>query len=293
MTTLKTALIQQSCEVNPDNNLASSIVKIREAATQGVQLVVLQELHRSLYFCQQEDVDTFNLAETIPGPTTKTLGTLADELGIVIVASLFEKRAAGIYHNTAVVFDTDGSIAGQYRKMHIPDDPGFYEKFYFTPGDQGFTPISTSLGKLGVLICWDQWFPEAARLMAMAGAEILIYPTAIGWDLSDTKEEQARQRDAWITVQRGHAIANGIPVIAVNRVGFECDPSGDGGIQFWGSSFAVGPQGEFLLEASVDNAAVAIVELDLGRSEDVRRIWPFYRDRRVDAYGDMHKIYCD
>lgn len=293
MTTLKTALIQQTCEANPENNLSSSIEKIREAATQGAQLVVLQELHRSLYFCQQEDIETFNLAETIPGPTTKTLGELSGELGIVIIASLFEKRAAGIYHNTAVVFDTDGSIAGQYRKMHIPDDPGFYEKFYFTPGDQGFTPITTSLGKLGVLICWDQWFPEAARLMAMAGAEILIYPTAIGWDLNDSKEEQARQRDAWITVQRGHAIANGIPVVTVNRVGFEGDPAVAGGIQFWGSSFAVGPQGEFLLEASVDEAETRIVELDLGRSEDVRRIWPFYRDRRVDAYKDITKIYCD
>lgn len=293
MTTLKTALIQQSCEANPDNNLASTLVKIHEAATQGAQLVVLQELHRSLYFCQQEDVGAFNLSESIPGPTTDTISKLAGELSIVIIASLFEKRAAGIYHNTAVVFDTDGSIAGQYRKMHIPDDPGFYEKFYFTPGDQGFKPITTSLGKLGVLICWDQWFPEAARLMAMAGADILIYPTAIGWDLNDSKEEQARQRDAWITVQRGHAIANGIPVVAVNRIGFEGDPAGDGGIQFWGSSFAVGSQGEFLLEASEEDAEVAIVELDLGRSEDVRRIWPFYRDRRVDAYEDITMIYCD
>lgn len=293
MTTLKAALIQQICEANTENNLASSIVKIREAATQGAQLIILQELHKSLYFCQEEDVDAFNLAETIPGPTTNTLGKLAGDLGIVIVASLFEKRAAGIFHNTAVVFDTDGSIAGQYRKMHIPDDPGFYEKFYFTPGDQGFIPISTSLGKLGVLICWDQWFPEAARLMAMAGADILIYPTAIGWDLRDCKEEQARQRDAWITVQRGHAISNGIPVISVNRVGFENNPTGDGGIHFWGSSFAVGVQGEFLHEASQDEAETALVEIDLARSESLRRIWPFFRDRRIDAYSDITKVYCD
>ncbi len=293
MTILKASLIQQSCEANTENNLASSIVKIREAATQGAQLIILQELHRSLYFCQQEDVDAFNLAETIPGPTTNTLGKLAGDLGIVIIASLFEKRAAGIFHNTAVVFDTDGSIAGQYRKMHIPDDPGFYEKFYFTPGDQGFIPISTSLGNLGVLICWDQWFPEAARLMAMAGADILIYPTAIGWDLRDCKEEQARQRDAWITVQRGHAISNGIPVISVNRVGFENNPTGDGGIHFWGSSFAVGAQGEFLHEASQDEAETALVEIDLARSESLRRIWPFFRDRRIDAYSDITKVYCD
>ena len=291
---LSVALVQQSNSDNAEHNIEKSIAGIRDAASQGAQLVVLQELHRSLYFCQTEDVDVFDLAETIPGPSSNTLGELAKELGIVIVASLFEKRATGLYHNTAVVLEKDGSIAGKYRKMHIPDDPGFYEKFYFTPGDLGFEPIQTSVGKLGVLVCWDQWFPEAARLMAMAGAEILIYPTAIGWDPRDDKDEQTRQKDAWVISQRAHAVANGVPVISCNRVGHESDPSGQSdGIQFWGNSFIAGPQGEMLAEADNQNEQILMVKLDQKRSENVRRIWPYLRDRRIDHYQDLTKIYRD
>ena len=291
---LTVALVQQSNNDNADENMAKSIKAIREAAQKGAQLVVLQELHRSLYFCQTEDVDVFDLAETIPGPSSNTLGELAKELNIVIVASLFEKRATGLYHNTAVVLEKDGSIAGKYRKMHIPDDPGFYEKFYFTPGDLGFEPIQTSVGKLGVLVCWDQWFPEAARLMAMAGAELLIYPTAIGWDPNDDKDEQTRQKDAWVISQRAHAVANGVPVISCNRVGHESDPSGhSSGIQFWGNSFIAGPQGEFLAQANNIDEQILVVEVDQKRSENVRRIWPFLRDRRIDHYSDLTKIYRD
>ena len=291
---LTVALVQQSNNHNADENMAKSIKAIREAAQKGAQLVVLQELHRSLYFCQTEDVDVFDLAETIPGPSSNTLGELAKELNIVIVASLFEKRATGLYHNTAVVLEKDGSIAGKYRKMHIPDDPGFYEKFYFTPGDLGFEPIQTSVGKLGVLVCWDQWFPEAARLMAMAGAELLIYPTAIGWDPNDDKDEQTRQKDAWVVSQRAHAVANGVPVISCNRVGHERDPSGhSSGIQFWGNSFIAGPQGEFLAQANHIDEQILVVEVDQKRSENVRRIWPFLRDRRIDHYSDLTKIYRD
>lgn len=291
---LSVALVQQSNSDNAEHNIEKSIAGIRDAASQGAQLVVLQELHRSLYFCQTEDVDVFDLAETIPGPSSNTLGEFAKELGIVIVASLFEKRATGLYHNTAVVLEKDGSIAGKYRKMHIPDDPGFYEKFYFTPGDLGFEPIQTSVGKLGVLVCWDQWFPEAARLMAMAGAELLIYPTAIGWDPRDDKDEQTRQKDAWVISQRAHAVANGVPVISCNRVGLERDPSGQSdGIQFWGNSFIAGPQGEILAEADNQSEQILMVELDQKRSENVRRIWPYLRDRRIDHYQDLTKIYRD
>ena len=291
---LTVALVQQSNNDNADENMAKSIKAIREAAQKGAQLVVLQELHRSLYFCQTEDVDVFDLAETIPGPSSNILGELAKELNIVIVASLFEKRATGLYHNTAVVLEKDGSIAGKYRKMHIPDDPGFYEKFYFTPGDLGFEPIQTSVGKLGVLVCWDQWFPEAARLMAMAGAELLIYPTAIGWDPNDDQNEQTRQKDAWVISQRAHAVANGVPVISCNRVGHESDPSGhSSGIQFWGNSFIAGPQGEFLAQANNIDEQILVVEVDQKRSENVRRIWPFLRDRRIDHYSDLTKIYRD
>ncbi|MCF2914655.1 carbon-nitrogen hydrolase [Pseudoalteromonas sp. Cn5-37] len=293
-THLKVALVQQSNTDNAQDNMAKSIAGIRDAASQGAKLIVLQELHRSLYFCQTEDVDVFDLAETIPGPSTDTLGALAKELNVVIVSSLFEKRATGLYHNTAVVLETDGSIAGKYRKMHIPDDPGFYEKFYFTPGDLGFEPIQTSVGKLGVLVCWDQWFPEAARLMAMAGAEILIYPTAIGWDPRDEKDEQTRQKDAWVISQRAHAVANGVPVISCNRVGHESDPSGQSeGIQFWGNSFIAGPQGEILAEANNSDEQILVVELDQARSENIRRIWPYLRDRRIDHYQDLTKIYRD
>ncbi|KAF7780844.1 N-carbamoylputrescine amidase [Pseudoalteromonas marina] len=291
---LTVALVQQSNNDNADENMAKSIKAIREAAQKGAQLVVLQELHRSLYFCQTEDVDVFDLAETIPGPSSNTLGELAKELNIVVVASLFEKRATGLYHNTAVVLEKDGSIAGKYRKMHIPDDPGFYEKFYFTPGDLGFEPIQTSVGKLGVLVCWDQWFPEAARLMAMAGAELLIYPTAIGWDPNDDQNEQTRQKDAWVISQRAHAVANGVPVISCNRVGHESDPSGhSSGIQFWGNSFIAGPQGEILAQANNIDEQILVVEVDQKRSENVRRIWPFLRDRRIDHYSDLTKIYRD
>ncbi|MBO7924886.1 carbon-nitrogen hydrolase [Pseudoalteromonas sp. K222D] len=291
---LTVALVQQSNSDNAEQNMAKSIAAIREAANKGAKLVVLQELHRSLYFCQTEDVDVFDLAETIPGPSTHTLGELAKELSIVIVASLFEKRATGLYHNTAVVLENDGSIAGKYRKMHIPDDPGFYEKFYFTPGDLGFEPIQTSVGKLGILVCWDQWFPEAARLMAMAGAELLIYPTAIGWDPRDDSDEQTRQKDAWVISQRAHAIANGVPVISCNRVGVEQDPSEQSeGIQFWGNSFIAGPQGELLAEANNTDEQILVIELDQQRSENVRRIWPYLRDRRIDHYQDLTKIYRD
>jgi N-carbamoylputrescine amidase len=266
---------------------------IRKATASGAELVVLQELHTSTYFCQVESPALFDLAEPIPGPSTEILGKVAAELGVVIVASLFERRAAGLYHNTAVVFEKDGSIAGIYRKMHIPDDPGFYEKFYFTPGDLGFRPIKTSVGALGVMVCWDQWYPEAARMMALAGAELLIYPTAIGWDREDTEEERLRQYDAWVTVQRGHSVANGLPLLAVNRVGFEASPDSypERGIQFWGGSFASGPQGEILAEASQENEEILEVEIDLAKCERVRRIWPFLRDRRIDEYGDLLKRY--
>ncbi len=294
MKMLKAALIQQRCSSNRDGNLAKTEQMIRQAAASGAELIVLQELHTSTYFCQVESPPLFDLAEPIPGPSTDTLGKLAGELGVVIVSSLFERRAAGLYHNTAVVLEKDGSIAGMYRKMHIPDDPGFYEKFYFTPGDLGFNPIKTSVGTLGVLVCWDQWYPEAARMMALAGADLLIYPTAIGWDRNDTDEEQQRQYDAWVTVQRGHAIANGLPLLAVNRVGFECSPDlPDVGIQFWGGSFAAGPQGEILAEASHDTEDIIVIDIDCARSEQVRRIWPFLRDRRIDEYGDILKRYRD
>ena len=292
MSLLNIGLVQHRCSSDVDANLQRSMAGIREAAEGGADLVVLQELHRGLYFCQQEDVNAFDLAETIPGPSSDTLAALAHELGIVIVASLFEKRAPGLYHNTAVVLERDGSIAGIYRKMHIPDDPGYYEKFYFTPGDLGFEPIKTSLGCLGVLVCWDQWFPEAARLMAMAGAELLIYPTAIGWCLEDETEEQQRQREAWITIQRSHAVANGVPVVSVNRVGHEADPGGGSGIQFWGTSFVAGPQGEVLAQTGADEE-VRIVAVDMQRSEGVRRIWPYLRDRRIDHYQDLLTLYRD
>lgn len=292
--TLKVALVQQSCTAQRDENLTRTIAGIREAARQGARLVLLQELHTSLYFCQSEDTAQFDLAETIPGPSTTVLGDLAKELQIVIVASLFERRASGLYHNTAAVLDSDGSLAGIYRKMHIPDDPGFYEKFYFTPGDLGFQPINTSLGKLGVLVCWDQWFPEAARLMTMAGADLLLYPTAIGWDPADSQNEQQRQTEAWITVQRAHAVANGVPVLVCNRTGFEAaQDNPEQGIQFWGNSFVCGPQGEFLAQAPRDKETVLVIDLDLTRVEKVRRIWPYLRDRRIDAYTDITKRYRD
>lgn len=294
MSSLSIALIQQTCSLDTRATLTASCDKIRQAAQQGARLVTLQELHCGPYFCQTEDTAQFDRAESIPGPTTTLLGDLARELDIVLVASLFERRAAGLYHNTAVVFETDGTIAGTYRKMHIPDDPGFYEKFYFTPGDLGFSPIRTSLGNLGVLVCWDQWYPEAARLMALAGADLLIYPTAIGWDPNDSVEEQQRQTMAWETVQRGHAVANGLPVLVINRVGFEPSPDpAASGIRFWGNSFVAGPQGEILAHASSDREEILSLELDLARSEQVRRIWPFLRDRRIDAYGDMLKRFRD
>jgi N-carbamoylputrescine amidase len=290
---LTIALVQQSCDENRDVNLAKSIESIRSASAMGAKLVVLQELHAGLYFCQCEDPAYFDQAEAIPGPTTDIFSSIAKEFAVVIVTSLFERRAPGLYHNTAVVFDSDGSIAGKYRKMHIPDDPAFYEKFYFTPGDLGFSPIQTSLGTLGVLVCWDQWYPEAARLMALAGAELLIYPTAIGWDPNDADEEKIRQKDAWMTIQRAHAVANGIPVVSVNRTGFEPDPAGLGaGIDFWGGSFVAGPQGELLAQAGADEE-VLIVEINRDRSETVRRIWPFLRDRRIDAYEDLLRRYRD
>ena len=292
--TLKTALLQETDRGSTEANLAAIEQGLREAAASKARLVLLQELHNGPYFCQSEDLDAFERAEPIPGPSSDRIGALAAELGLVVVASLFERRAAGLYHNTAVVFDGDAGMVGRYRKMHIPDDPGFYEKFYFTPGDLGFTPVDTSVGRLGVLVCWDQWYPEAARLMALAGAELLLYPTAIGWDPADAEEEKQRQREAWTTVQRGHAVANGLPLLACNRSGFEPDPSGQGrGIQFWGSSFAAGPQGEFLARAGVDGRELLMVDIDLARSEQVRRIWPFLRDRRIDAYADLDKRYRD
>jgi len=287
---MKIALIQQSNSVNRDANITKLAQNIRNVGAQGAELIVLQELHNGLYFCQTEDTEVFEQAETIPGPSTEFFGKLAKELGVVIVLSLFEKRAAGLYHNTAVVLEKDGTIAGKYRKMHIPDDPAYYEKFYFTPGDLGFESIQTSIGKLGVLVCWDQWYPEAARLMAMAGAELLIYPTAIGWEITDTEDEMQRQTNAWITVQRGHAVANGLHVLSCNRTGFEIDPSGvTNGIQFWGNSFVAGPQGEILIQAANDKEENLIIDIDLARSEAVRRIWPFFRDRRIDAFGDLTK----
>ncbi len=292
--TLKIALVQRSCMNDQAANLDANLDAIKQAAANGAKLVLLQELHNSHYFCQTEDTSNFDLAETIPGPSTDTLAACARENGVVIVASLFEKRATGLYHNTAVVFEQDGSIAGRYRKMHIPDDPGFHEKFYFTPGDLGFNPIDTSVGCLGVLICWDQWYPEAARLMALAGAELLLYPTAIGWDPRDDQAEQQRQRDAWTTIQRSHAIANGIPVLSCNRTGHEPDPSHQSrGIQFWGSSFVAGSHGELLAEASEDQAGILYADIDMGRSEQIRRIWPYLRDRRIDAYTDLNLRYRD
>ena len=290
---LRAGLVQQACGEDREKNLRKSEAGIRDAASRGAQLVVLQELHCGPYFCQHESTELFALAESIPGPSTEFLGKLAKELNIVIVGSLFERRAAGLYHNTAVVLERDGSLAGKYRKMHIPDDPGYYEKFYFTPGDLGFTPIQTSVGKLGVLVCWDQWYPEAARLMALAGADLLIYPTAIGWNPADPADEQQRQRDAWITVQRAHAVANGLPVLVANRVGHEPDPSGQTkGSNFWGHSFVAGPQGEYLAHAG-EEPEVLVTDVDLARSENVRRWWPFLRDRRVDAYQDLSKRFRD
>ncbi len=285
---MKTGLIQQANTCDMADNVRRLKDSIRRCAEMGAELVVMQELHNGLYFCQTEDVQRFDEAETIPGPSTATFGALAKELGVVLVLSLFEKRAPGLYHNTAVVLEKDGTIAGTYRKMHIPDDPAYYEKFYFTPGDLGFTPIKTSVGRLGVLVCWDQWYPEAARLMAMKGADMLVYPTAIGWESSDTEDEKMRQKDAWQTVQRAHAVANGIPVVTVNRTGHEADPSGQtAGIRFWGGSFVAGPQGELLAELPADREEVRVVEIDMARSEEVRRWWPFFRDRRTDAFGGL------
>ena len=285
---MKVGLVQQANTADRSANIEKLQRHIRQAAAEGAELVVLQELHNGLYFCQTEDTNLFDQAEPIPGPSTELFGALAKELGIVLVLSLFERRAPGLYHNTAVVLERDGSIAGKYRKMHIPDDPAYYEKFYFTPGDLGFEPIDTSVGRLGVLVCWDQWYPEAARLMAMRGAELLIYPTAIGWESSDTEEEKARQLGAWVTVQRGHAVANGLPVISVNRTGHEPDPSGQtNGIQFWGNSFVAGPQGELITTLPNDEETVRVVEVDKLRSEQVRRWWPFFRDRRIDAFEGL------
>lgn len=289
---LPVALIQDRNQGGAEENLAHIESKVAEAAGNGAKLILLQELHNGPYFCQHEDVAEFDLAEPIPGPSTERLSKLAKQHGVVLVSSLFEKRAAGLYHNTAVVYDADGSIAGKYRKMHIPDDPGFYEKFYFTPGDLGFEPIDTSVGRLGVLVCWDQWYPEGARLMALAGAELLLYPTAIGWDPSDSDDEKDRQRDAWILSHRGHAVANGLPVLSCNRVGHETSPLGATGIDFWGHSHVLGPQGEFLAQAGTD-PTILYAEVDMLRSEHVRRIWPFLRDRRIDAYQDLLKRYRD
>lgn len=292
--TIRTGIIQQSCSADVRENQIMLAARITECVARGAQLVVLQELHDSLYFCQTENVDLFDLAVEIPGETTRFYADIARRHGIVLVTSLFERRAPGLYHNTAVVFEKDGSIAGKYRKMHIPDDPAYYEKFYFTPGDLGFHPVNTSVGRLGVLVCWDQWYPEAARMMALAGAEILIYPTAIGWESSDTDDEKQRQLEAWVTVQRGHAVANGLPVVAVNRTGHEPDPSGQtNGIQFWGNSFICGPQGEFLTRASADRQEIIVHDISLSRSEQVRRWWPFLRDRRIECYGDLTKRYRD
>ncbi len=290
---MKIALIQHSVRANKESTIEATAAMVKEAASQGAELVVLQELHQTPYFCQYEDTDLFNLAESYKEDVAYW-AQVAKENGVVLVASLFEKRAPGLYHNSAVVFEKDGSIAGKYRKMHIPDDPGFYEKFYFTPGDLGFEPVDTSVGKLGVLVCWDQWYPEAARLMALKGAEMLIYPTAIGWFDKDDEDEKRRQKDAWTTVQRGHAVANGLPLVAVNRVGFEKDESGVlDGIRFWGSSFVCGPQGEMLAEAPSDKEVTLICDIDLARSEEVRRWWPFLRDRRIDAYGGLLKRFID
>ena len=291
---MKTALIQQHNTADSKANITRLSDSIRACAAEGAELVVLQELHNGLYFCQTEDTETFRLAEPIPGPSTEHFGEVARACDVVLVLSLFERRAPGLYHNTAVVIERDGRIAGRYRKMHIPDDPAYYEKFYFTPGDLDFRPIPTSVGRLGVLVCWDQWYPEAARLMALRGADLLIYPTAIGWDSADTPDEQRRQLDAWRTVQRGHAIANGLPVVTVNRVGHEPDPSGQtAGIQFWGNSFACGPQGELLSELPTDAEAIRIVDIDLRRSEHVRRWWPFLRDRRIDAFAPLTRRFID
>ena len=292
MNTLTIGLLQQRKTAGKEDNLRRMAEAIDDLAARGAQLIVLQELHNTPYFCQVEDVNNFDLAEPIPGPSTQFFGEIARRLNVVIVTSLFERRAAGLYHNTAVVMERDGSIAGTYRKMHIPDDPAYYEKFYFTPGDMGFRPIDTSVGRLGVMVCWDQWYPEAARLMALHGADLLIYPTAIGYESSDTPEEQQRQREAWTTVQRGHAVANGLPVVAANRVGHEPDPSGQtNGIQFWGSSFVAGPQGEIIFRASDSEEEAAIINIDISHSEQVRRWWPFLRDRRIDEYGDIIKRY--
>lgn len=294
MSQLRIGILQQKKTADIIENMKAIKENVTDLARRGAELIILSELHNSLYFCQVEDVNNFDLAETIPGPSTDFFGELARRLGVVMVISLFEKRAAGLYHNTAVVIEKDGTIAGKYRKMHIPDDPAYYEKFYFTPGDLGFHPIQTSVGKLGVLVCWDQWYPEAARLMALQGADLLIYPTAIGYETSDTPEEQQRQRTAWTTVQRGHAVANGLPVVTVNRVGFEPDPSGQTkGIQFWGSSFVAGPQGELFYQASDDDEESLVLDIDLGHSEQVRRWWPFLRDRRIDEYGDITKRFID
>ncbi|MBP5479374.1 MAG: carbon-nitrogen hydrolase [Bacteroidaceae bacterium] len=291
---MKVGIIQQSCSGDVNANKEKLANNIRKVAKEGAELVVLQELHNSLYFCQTENTQLFDLAEPIPGPSTEFYGAIAKECGVVLVTSLFERRAAGLYHNTAVVFEKDGTIAGKYRKMHIPDDPAYYEKFYFTPGDMGFRPIQTSVGKLGVQVCWDQWYPEGARLMALQGAELLIYPTAIGYESSDTEDEQERQREAWTTVQRGHAVANGIPVIAVNRTGHEPDPSGQtNGIQFWGSSFVAGPQGELLYRAPKDEETNQVIDIDMKRSENVRRWWPFLRDRRIEEFGGLTKRFID
>ena len=294
MKELKIGILQQHNVADRKVNMMRLAEGVVDLAKRGAQLVVLQELHNSLYFCQTEDVDNFDLAETIPGPSTNFFGELAKQCGVVIVTSLFERRAPGLYHNTAVVIEKDGTIAGKYRKMHIPDDPAYYEKFYFTPGDMGFAPINTSVGRLGVQVCWDQWYPEGARLMALAGAEILIYPTAIGYAATDSAEEQQRQREAWITVQRGHAVANGLPVVAVNRVGYEPDPSKlTDGIQFWGSSFVAGPQGELYYCASDNDEESVVINIDIDHSEDVRRWWPFLRDRRIEKYGDILKRFRD
>lgn len=292
--TIKVAAVQMACSADRVENLRRIDAQLEKAAGAGVQLVLLQELHNSLYFCQTENTENFDLAEPVPGPTTDYLAKRARELELVIVASLFERRAAGLYHNTAVVLDSDGSLAGQYRKMHIPDDPGYHEKFYFTPGDLGFHPVDTRLGKLGVLVCWDQWYPEAARLMALEGADVLLYPTAIGWDAADDDAEQQRQLDAWITVQRAHAVTNGLPVIVCNRTGHEADPDGrTTGIQFWGNSFMAGPQGELLARASAQDDTLLIADINLQRSEQVRRIWPFLRDRRIDSYDDLTRRFRD
>jgi N-carbamoylputrescine amidase len=292
-TTFTVCAIQQACNQDRKTNFDFSVAQIHEAAAKNADLVILPELHLDPYFCQNEDFAHFNLAQSIPGETTELLSALAKKLEIVIVSTIFEKRTPGLYHNTAVVFDKDGSIAGKYRKMHIPDDPGFYEKYYFTPGDIGFNPIETTIGKLGVLVCWDQWFPEGARLMALAGAEILIYPTAIGWDLNDDADEQTRQLDAWVTIQRSHAVANGIPVIACNRFGFEKSPDSDNGINFWGNSFITGPQGEILTRANSSEATLLMADINKSRTERVRQIWPYLRDRRIDEYGNLIKRFID